>query len=253
VIVDGYSHCGILKYQPVEAVLKTMAEAGVDRAVLCQHLGEYDNTYLAEVVGSHPERFAAALLVNPAEPDASVRLKYWNDTGCFRGVRLLAEWIEPYFPLWKEAVALGLRLVIYAPEGLGPAVSSIRRLVRECPAARVVISHLGNPKIGNGKLLEGSALLQLGQESGVSVLFSGLSMFCAYPYVELQRLVSEVLGNFGSDRLMWGSNFPVCGDLTAYQRDLMQIRSGAWGGSSDDIEAIVGGTAQKLWFPNGRR
>ena len=38
-IVDGYSHCGILKYQPVEVVLDTMAQASVDRAVLCQHLG----------------------------------------------------------------------------------------------------------------------------------------------------------------------------------------------------------------------
>ena len=38
VIVDGYAHCGIRKYQPVEVVLDTMAHAGVDRAVLCQHL-----------------------------------------------------------------------------------------------------------------------------------------------------------------------------------------------------------------------
>jgi hypothetical protein len=31
VIVDGYSHCGILKYQPVEVVLHTMAQASIRR------------------------------------------------------------------------------------------------------------------------------------------------------------------------------------------------------------------------------
>ena len=55
----------------MEVVLDTTAQAGVDRAVLCQHLGEYDNSYLAQVVGSRPEQFAAVLLVNPAEPDAA--------------------------------------------------------------------------------------------------------------------------------------------------------------------------------------
>ena len=42
-IVDDYTHYEILKYQPAEVVLVTMARAGVDRAVLCQHVGEYDN------------------------------------------------------------------------------------------------------------------------------------------------------------------------------------------------------------------
>ena len=68
-IVDGYAHCGISKYQPVEVVLETMAQAGVDRAVLCQHLGEVDSSYLAQVVGNRPEQFAAVFLVNPAEPE----------------------------------------------------------------------------------------------------------------------------------------------------------------------------------------
>ena len=48
--IDGYCHCGISKYQPVDVVLRVMNKHAVDRAVLCQHLGEYDNSYLAEVV-----------------------------------------------------------------------------------------------------------------------------------------------------------------------------------------------------------
>jgi L-fuconolactonase len=248
VIVDGYAHCGISKYQPVEVVLETMAQAGVDRAVLCQHLGEVDNSYLAQVVGNRPEQFAAVFLVNPAEPDASEKLQQWSDTGRFRGVRLLAEWFEPYFPLWQEAVRQGLHLILYAPDGIAEAVPSIRRLLRECPRARVVVSHLGNPQLVDGRLVRGPELFQLDQEAGVLVLISGLSMFCVYPYAELREFVSDVIRRFGPQRLMWGSNFPVCGDATAYQRDLIHFRTGEWGVSSDEIDAMVGGTAGNLWF-----
>ncbi len=43
-IIDGYTPCGLSKYEPIEKVRKVMAGAGVQRAVLAQHLGEYDNT-----------------------------------------------------------------------------------------------------------------------------------------------------------------------------------------------------------------
>ena len=250
-IVDDYAHYGILKYQPAEMVLDTMARAGVDRAVLCQHLGEYDNSYLAQVVGSRPEQFAAVLLVNPAEPDAAEKLKQWTDTGRFRGVRLLAEWFEPYFPLWQEAVRQGLHLILYAPDGIAEAVPSIRRLLRECPRARVVVSHLGNPQLVDGRLVRGPELFQLDQEAGVLVLISGLSMFCVYPYAELREFVCDVIRRFGPLRLMWGSNFPVCGDATAYQRDLIHFRTREWGVSSDEIDEILRGTASNLWFEEG--
>jgi predicted TIM-barrel fold metal-dependent hydrolase len=95
VIVDDYAHYGILKYQPAEMVLDTMARAGVDRAVLCQHLGEYDNSYLVQVIGNRPEQFAAVLLVNPSKSGAAEKLRQWSDTGRLRVVQLLAEWLEP--------------------------------------------------------------------------------------------------------------------------------------------------------------
>jgi len=247
VIVDGYSHCGISKYKPVETVLEVMAKANVSRALLCQHLGEYDNRYLAEVVKSHPETFAAVCLVNPKEEDAIGRLRYWNGTGQFRGVRLAAEWLEPHLALWREALQLGLRLVIYTPDGIGAVAPAVRQLLRDCPDGRIVVSHLGNPKLVDGQRVV-SDLFRLDQEAGVFVLLSGLSMFCAYPYAEYAEFISEVIRRFGPERLLWGSNFPVCGDENAYRRDLEQLLSGAWGASPAAIRAIVGDTANALWF-----
>ena len=114
-----------------------------------------------------------------------------------------------------------------------------------------MVSHLGNPKLMDGRLAHGPELFQLDQEAGVLVLISGLSMFWVYPYAELREFVSDVIRRFGPQRLMWGSNFPVCGDAAAYQRDLIHFQTGEWGVSSDAIDAIVGGTARNLWFGEG--
>jgi predicted TIM-barrel fold metal-dependent hydrolase len=98
-LIDGYTHCGLSKYRPVEDVLAAMQSAGVTRAVLCQHLREYDNEYLAHVVASSPATFAAVCLVDPTSPTAAADLQKWHATGRFRGVRLLAQWLSDYQPL----------------------------------------------------------------------------------------------------------------------------------------------------------
>ncbi|HUE16056.1 MAG TPA: hypothetical protein VMR25_17935, partial [Planctomycetaceae bacterium] len=57
-IVDAYAHCGLSKYEPIEKVREVMAAAGVSRAVLVQHLGEFDNSYIGPVVQSDPQHLA---------------------------------------------------------------------------------------------------------------------------------------------------------------------------------------------------
>jgi L-fuconolactonase len=121
-------------------------------------------------------------------------------------------------------------------------------LMRQRPDARIVVSHLGNPQVCDGRFAAGSELLALASEPGVYVLLSGLSMFCEYPYAALDAFVSEAIRQFGSRRIMWGSNFPVCGDRPAYRRDLAMVQSGAWGLDPKETEWIIGRTAKQVWF-----
>lgn len=247
-IIDAYAHCGISKYFPVEVVLATMEEAGVDRTVLCQHLGEYDNGYLAEVVAQHSGRFAAACLVDPNQPEAISQLRQWHATRSFRGLRVLAEWLPRNPGLCLEAVDLGMTLVIYAPDGIASAIPDILKLVHQRPGARIVVSHLGNPKVDNSRLVGGSEILTLASDPGIHVQLSGLSMFCEYPYTPLKELIIGVIEQFGPERVMWGSNFPVCGDQRVVRRDLGLVQSGVWGLNPRGIEWVTGSTAQRLWF-----
>lgn len=246
-MIDGYTHCGLSKYRPIADVLAVMRSTGVDRAVLCQHLGEYDNAYLAEVVASHPATFAAVCLVDPTSPSAAADLQKWHSSGRFRGVRLLAQWLSDYETLWTRAVELDLTLVLYAPQGMKDAAPAIARFAEAHPSSPVVITHLGNPQLSNGRLVD-SELLRLAAHKQVYVQLSGLSQFCEYPHLELRDFIREVIQEFGASRIYWGSNYPVCGDAAAYRRDLLLVTSGEWNLTPEQIHWITSRTAEQLWF-----
>jgi L-fuconolactonase len=248
VIIDAYSHCGITKFLPVEKVRATMNEAGVERAVLCQHLDEYDNSYISGIVTQYPEQFAGICLVDPDQPDALNQLRQCHLTGSFRGIRLLAEWLIHKQPFYLEAIDLGMNLVIYAPGGIRDAVPHVLKVIQARPRAKIVISHLGNPKVVEQHLTQGSELFELVGNPSVYVQLSGYSMFCDYPYTPLDGFISEVIRRFDPSRLMWGSNFPVCGDIHSYRRDLALVQSGAWGLDQEGIQWVTGRSARRLWF-----
>jgi predicted TIM-barrel fold metal-dependent hydrolase len=115
-----------------------------------------------------------------------------------------------------------------------------------------VISHLGNPKLVEGELIAGSQIFRSRANPWRFRFALRTVMFCAYPNSELRHLVVEVIRRFGANRLMWGSNFPVCGDENAYGRDLAQLLCSEWGLSSQQIECIAGGTARTVWFDSER-
>src|SRR5215471_12567202 len=90
-IIDSYAHCGLSKYEPIEKVREVMIAGGVSRAVLVQHLGEFDNSYIDSVVASDPEHFAGVLLVDHTAPNVASMLAKWVASGNFQGLRLTAE------------------------------------------------------------------------------------------------------------------------------------------------------------------
>jgi L-fuconolactonase len=249
VTVDAYAHCGREKYLPVEALEAVMSEGGVECAVLCQHLGQFDNSYIASLLESRPGRFAGVALVDH-------RADRWGESVAevgrlgFRGLRITSDALRERPMLPHAAASAGLTLVVYAPEGVGAIAESLRALALAHPRAAFVISHLGNPMVEDGVLRYGDELVDLADLPNVKVLVSGLAMFCPFPYTPLDHLVTEVVEAFGPERVMWGSNFPVCGAAVVdYLRELYLVRSAErWEISAEAAAAMSDTTARRLWF-----
>jgi L-fuconolactonase len=248
-VIDAYAHCGVSKYLPVDPVRAVMDGAGVERAVLCQHLGEYDNTYLESVVRAEPDRFTAIALVDGTAGSWPLELAAVAESGAFRGLRIVDDILTANPALAEDAASLGLTIVVYAPHGIARAVAPIRRLLAARPTATVQIAHLGNPRIEAGQPVGGLELLELASEPGVAVTLSGLSMFCAYPHGQLDELIAATIAAFGPDRVLWGSNFPVGGvDQASYDRDVDLMLTGRWGLDAPAVELVTEDNARRIWF-----
>jgi len=59
--------------------------------------------------------------------------------------------------------------------------------------------------------------------------------------------VRQVLGWFGADRAMFGSDWPVCLVAAPYGRVLEALRPALAGLSDADQEAVLGGSAVRLY------
>ena len=251
-IIDAYAHCGLSKYEPIEKVREVKAAAGVSRAVLVQHLGEFDNTYIGSVVASDPQHLAGVLLIDHRADNAAETLTRWHGSGHFQGIRLTAEALVAKPSLFSLAADLGLTVVLFSPDGIRPILSQLEAQLKAAPRARLVVTHLGNPALDNSQLNAASRdVLNLAAFSNVFLQISGMKMFCPSPHEALSPLIAEAVAAFGTHRLMWGSNYPVVGTKDDYVADLQLLLDGRLPIPRDAISQVAGENAARLWFNRG--
>lgn len=101
------------------------------------------------------------------------------------------------------------------------------KLVDACPNTRFVLDHCGNPNISDPSRMEGwrATLKQFAEREHVSAKLSGIvasgpagqvTIEIVHPYLD------ATLETFGPERLVWGSDWPVC-TLTTSLPEWIQI------------------------------
>jgi predicted TIM-barrel fold metal-dependent hydrolase len=144
------------------------------------------------------------------------------------------------------AAELGLVVLVDPQEGIAAVVNSVRDLVRRTNA-RVVISHIGYPKLSAGRVSSGWELLDLADLQSVDVLLSGHAMWAAHPYAVLQELSSAIVREFGEGRVLWGSNFPVS-DQEAVAKDIALLSDHGFGLVGSGATLALRENALRLWW-----
>lgn len=244
-IVDAYAHCGLSKYEPLERVQQVMAAAGVQRAVLAQHLGEFDNTYIARAVENDPEHLAGVCMVDHQSDDAVAKMQQWAATGHFKGVRLTTRMCIEAPGVLHGAVNLEMIIVLYAIDGMDGQVGWLLRFLDAHPGAKMVVTHLG---LSDRGIRPSPDLFDLADHPGVHLQVSGMKMVSPYPHESLYGLIEQGVERFGPQRLLWGSNYPVVGDGNDYIADLELLLGGKLPIPPEAVAAVAGGNAGRLWF-----
>ncbi len=233
---------------------------GVDAAVLVQTLSSLEETEEFLEIASE-EAFVAGVvgwvdLTSPQVADQIARLRAHRAGRFLVGIRHQAH-DEPD-PAWltRPEVRRGLRAVAEA----GLAYDLLVR-PRELPAAlqvaqelqtlRFVVDHIGKPPIARGEMEPWAHRVQeLAQLPNVWCKLSGMvteADWSSWRIEHLRPYVDRVLEWFGPQRLLFGSDWPVCLLAASYERVLEAARELTSGLRPQELDRIFGQNAVEVY------
>ena len=236
-----------------EMLLELMAASGIEKTVLVQVIHyRWDNSYIAHVIKQYPDKFMAAGRVNPEDPDAPDHLSRWTEEHGLHGVRLspstgeAGDWFSgPLMePLFARAQQLGVPMLILTGSSRLP---DLARLLEKFPQLDAVIDHMADvhAEDAQGRKL----LMEMARFPRVYVKISHTWSISQqdYPWVDTHGLVEEVYQSFGAQRIMWGTDWPVCLSNAEYPQTLQVVRDEMKFIAPEDLEWVLGKTVLKLW------
>ena len=133
------------------------------------------------------------------------------------------------------------------PHQLGAAIE----LVREFPDQPFVLDHLGKPSISKGPSRVWTAQIkQLGACSNVYAKLSGMVTETSgqkWKPEDFGPFLDIMLEAFGTGRLMFGSDWPVCTAAASYSEVLSSLQDYFKAFSREEQSAILGTNAVKFY------
>ena len=184
---------------------------------------------------------AWAPVERPDLPDYLARIASLDDPRIV-GVRRSFEFDPPDFPGRPEVVA-GVRRL--AKAGLSfdlvlfhPSLKAATELVRQCPEVTFILDHLGKPPIRERRLEPWSTqIAELAAQPNVVCKVSGMTTeaeHATWTVDDLAPYFDRAVEGFGWDRLLFGSDWPVCNLAGGYQPWLSAVDRLLNGVSSTD-------------------
>ncbi|HEX5404720.1 MAG TPA: amidohydrolase family protein [Pseudonocardiaceae bacterium] len=230
---------------------------GVTRTVLVQTVHDVDETeeFLA-VADANRDLLAGVVgwvdLTDPALLDTVARLRAGAGGDLLVGFRHQAQ-AEPD-PEWlaRPDVVAGARAVGDAGLAYDVLVRSHQLpaaidLVRQAPDCRFVLDHMGNAPMDAGELEPWAGLIrELAGLPNVACKLSGL-VGEGWSVAGIQPYADVVLTAFGTDRVMFGSDWPVC-ELAASYEDVLGLARELCAGLTERERADVFSGTATAWY-----
>ena len=259
-VYDSHVHTAPNWYEPIDTLLYQFDANGVDRALLVQQMGQFDNRYLLDCVRRYPDRLTAVVLVDPTQPGAPDTLARWAEQGA-QGVRLRPEDRSPGgdpLAIWRQAAALRLPISC-AGTAAAFADPAFARVIEAIPSTTVVIEHLGSVNVPDGEPAPypvRQTVFDLARYPNTAIKFHGLGEICPrlqpfpqpFPFDRTYlELFDRALAAFGPDRMMWGSDYPPVSGREGYANALRWPQEHFATLPTADQAALFGGAARRIF------
>jgi L-fucono-1,5-lactonase len=234
-----------LKANGIDASIAVQADQSENETTFLLGLAENDQR-IAGVVG----------WVDFMSPRLAERLEYFSHFAKLRGFRHIAQ-SEPddRFLARKQFVRGVAQLrtfgftydILVYPKQLPAAVE----LATQVPEQRFVLDHLSKPEIKSGKSLPwATQMKEIAQDKNVFCKISGMVTEADgkhWKADDFKPYLDVVFEAFGAERLMFGSDWPVCLLAATYGQVKQLVDNYVKGFSQSDKDKIFGGNAAQFY------
>jgi len=239
----------------IEDVRASWERAGIEYAILVQAAPTLEETrYLLSVAESEPQIKGVVGWIDMLAPDAVCQLERLASNRLLRGIRPMLQdipddgWMlkAELTPVYRALVELGLCFdALVLPRHL----ANLLQLVERHPDLKIVIDHGAKPPMGEQLDLWHRDLARLADIPHVHCKFSGLVTECREQTSKsaLEPVAHVLLALFGPERLMFGSDWPVCTLRSTYLQWWQWAQELTSHLTPNQRSAVFGGTAQRFY------
>jgi L-fuconolactonase len=233
-----------------------LTNAGIDGAVTVQARQTIEETqWLLSLASKHKEILGVVGWAPIASPDFEKSLNVLAADAKLVGLRHVAQ-AEPQGFLDGQDFNRGIRVLhgtglVYDLLVLEHQLAEAIRFVDRHPQQMFILDHIAKPKIAAGEIEPWrSRIHELSKRSNVCCKVSGMVTEDSWSHWSIESLrpyLDTVVNAFGANRLLAGSDWPVCLVATAYTQ-WWQTLQNYFADSSDDERAnIFGATSARIY------
>ena len=234
-----------------------LERAGFQGSIAVQARQSLEETrWLLELAEDSPLILGVVGWVDLCSPDVRLQLQTFAGNPKLVGIRhvvqsepderflLLPEFLRGISVL--EEFDLTYDILIY-PQHLPVAVE----FVRHCPRQRFVLDHLAKPLIKSASIHPWEAgIRELAKFPNVFSKLSGMvteADWQNWTPEDLEPYLDIALDRFGPERLMIGSDWPVCTVAASYKQTMSVVLDYLYKYPVNVQDAVLGGNAQRFW------
>jgi L-fuconolactonase len=211
-----------------------------------------------EKLARYEPRIAAIVAFAPVndEKALALALEDFSHRPLVKGIRHLMQ-AEPEadFCLRPQFVAgvkwLAKSKLIFDVGARDDQLPAVARLVEQCPEVSFVLDHLGNPRIQEGAFKPWDQNIgRLAALPNISCKVSGAATradWKSWKPEQLKPYIDHALLTFGFNRVMFGSDWPVCTLACSFRRWLEALGDITSGCTRDERERLFSGNARKFY------
>jgi L-fuconolactonase len=238
-----------------------LAAGGVDRTIVVQTIPSVDETREFLAIGAATDFVAGVVgwvdLTDPSVAKTLAELRAATGGNLLVGIRHQVHDEPDAGWLLRKDVQRGIEAVgdaglvydlLVRTRELPAALAVVRRL----PDVSFVIDHIAKPKIAAGADDPEweRAMAPFGERPNVVCKLSGMvteASWTDWSLDDLQPYVRRALSWFGSERCMFGSDWPVCELAATYEEVVDALRATVSDLKPADQQAIFGGNAIRVY------